>query len=217
MVSYRYSLVKYLPWMYVYEFLLSTSKPRQITSLGTLWYPFDGYVWAFTGGCTTVVLVLLRTIQKLWLQASESEAPQNDIFQGAFQLTDFNFPNFTPPLTDLTLCVRILLNQGSSRKLVHRLGFKARKFLLLEWFLLGGILSWAYMQTLLATLVVIKYEPTIDTIRDLDQSGLPFLIPKNTAPHKLIASDPRPAVAHIFKKSIVYSLAGTPPKWAVDM
>ena len=77
--------------MYVYEFLLSTSKPRQVTSLGTLWYPFDGYVWAFTGGCTTVVLVLLRILQKLWLEASKSEAPQNDIFQGAFQFTGFNF------------------------------------------------------------------------------------------------------------------------------
>ena len=122
-----------------------------------------------------------------------------------------------PPFTDLTLCLGILINQGSSRKLVNRLGFKTRKFLLLGWFLLGGVLSWAYMQTLLATLVVIKYEPAINTIRDLDQSGLPFLIPKNTAPHKLIASDPRPAVERIFKKSIMYDLAGTPPKWAIDM
>ena len=81
----------------------------------------------------------------------------------------------------------------------------------------AGLLSWAYMQTLLATLVVIKYEPKIDTIHDLDQSGLPFLIPKDTAPHKLLASDPRPAVTRIFKRSIVYSLAGIPPKWAVDM
>ena len=120
-------------------------------------------------------------------------------------------------LTDFALCVSILLNQGPSRNLVHRPGFKTRKFLLLEWFIFGGILSWAYMQTLLATLAVIRYEPVIDTIHDLDQSGLPFLIPKNTAPHKLIASDPRPAVARIFKKSIMYSLAGTPPKWAVDM
>ena len=85
MVSYRYDLVNYLPWMYVYEFLLSTSKPKEIASLGTLWYPFDGYVWAFIGVCTTAVLVLLRIIQKLWIQASGSEAIQNNLFQGDFQ------------------------------------------------------------------------------------------------------------------------------------
>ena len=47
---------------------------------------------------------------------------------------------------------------------MYKEGFRARKFILLKWFLLGGLLSWAYLSTLLATLVVIEYEKTIEQL-----------------------------------------------------
>ena len=125
-----------------------------------------------------------------------------------------------PFLTELSICVKVLLCQSSPWPLVNKEGFRARKFILLKWFLLGGLLSWAYLSTLLATLVVIEYEKTIDTIDDMDQSGMPFLLPEATAPHKLVATDPRPAMRRIFKRSIMYPLdrgARAAPKWAIDM
>ena len=94
--------------------------------------------------------------------------------------------------------MKVLLNQSCPWTLVNKPGFKARKFIIIKWFFLGGLLSWAYLSTLLATLVVIKYEKTVDTIDDMDKSGLPFLIPEATAPHRLVATDPRPAMRRIW-------------------
>ena len=116
--------------------------------------------------------------------------------------------------------MKVLLREGLPWSWVNRQGFRARKCILLKWFLLGGLLSWAYLSTLLATLVVIKYDETIDTIAQMDKSGLPFLLPEATAPHKLVATDPRPAMRRIFQRSLTYPLdqgARAAPKWALDM
>ena len=82
MVSYRYNLVEYLHWMYVYEFLLSTKKPNEVASLGTLLYPFDFYVWAFTIASAIAVLICQMIARKLWLNSSRSTTDRNDTFQG---------------------------------------------------------------------------------------------------------------------------------------
>ena len=82
MVSYRFDLVEYLHWMYVHEFLLSTIKPKDVASLGTLVYPFDGYVWAFTIASVISVLICLMVARKLWLNLSRSAADKNYIFHG---------------------------------------------------------------------------------------------------------------------------------------
>ena len=82
MVSYRYDLVEYLHWMYVHEFLLSTIKPKDVASLGTLVYPFDGYVWAFTIASATAVLMCLIIARRLWLNVSVSRADKNYTFHG---------------------------------------------------------------------------------------------------------------------------------------
>ena len=60
----------------------------------------------------------------------------------------------------------------------------------------------AYKCTLLSSLVSIRYEATIDTLEDMEQSGLPLLILKSTTMHKLIASDPRENMKQAYKKGI---------------
>ena len=83
MVSYRYSLVDYLHWMYVYEFLISTIKPKEVSSLETLLYPFDFYVWIFTIASVIAVLMFLIIAQNLWQSTSSSiESNSATMFQG---------------------------------------------------------------------------------------------------------------------------------------
>ena len=83
MVSYRYSLVDYLHWMYVYEFLISTIKPKEVSSLETLLYPFDFYVWIFTIASVIAVLMFLIIAQNLWQStASLIESNSATMFQG---------------------------------------------------------------------------------------------------------------------------------------
>ena len=74
--------------------------------------------------------------------------------------------------------------------------------------MLGNILTMGYKSTLLSTLIPVRYERTINTLYDLDQSGLPLAIPKATAIHHAIANDPRPIMQRIYNNSILYVYAG---------
>ena len=96
MVSYRYSLVDYLHWMYVYEFLISTIKPKEVSSLETLLYPFDFYVWIFTIASVIAVLMFLIIAQNLW-QSSSSLIESNSatMFQGNTARFTFTLGPFT--------------------------------------------------------------------------------------------------------------------------
>ena len=66
----------------------------------------------------------------------------------------------------------------------------------------------AYKSTLLATLVPIRYENSIDNLDDMAKSGLPLFIPGATNLHALIASDPRHLMKDIYSRSMVVSYSG---------
>ena len=77
----------------------------------------------------------------------------------------------------------------------------------------SNLLLWSYKSTLLSTLITIYYENPINTLEDVDRSGLPVMVPNNTVLHWLIATDPRPTTKSIFKKSVLYPFNGTNPAW----
>ena len=74
---------------------------------------------------------------------------------------------------------------------------------------------------LLSSLISIRYETTIDTLEDMEESGLPMLIVKSTTMHKLIASDPRDAMKQVYKRSILFQWSQTEPGglpgWVAEM
>ena len=78
----------------------------------------------------------------------------------------------------------------------------------------------AYESTLLSSLIPIRYEDTIDSINDLDNSGLPVLIWKGSATHEYFSSDSRPMMRRIFNRRILWEMemgkTGI-PKWAFEM
>ena len=73
---------------------------------------------------------------------------------------------------------------------------------------LGNILTMGYKSTLLSTLIPIRYESTIDTPEDLEESGLPLTIPESTAIQDAIAVDTRPIMKQIYAESILYQYGG---------
>ena len=101
-----------------------------------------------------------------------------------------------------------LIPKRRLNKWINRSGFKTRKILILKWMLLGNILTMAYKCTLLSTLIPVRYESTIDTLSDLDRSGLPLLIPRNTSVHQASANDQRPVMKRIYDKSILFTFTG---------
>ena len=104
-----------------------------------------------------------------------------------------------------------MIDKSLPHRYFHRRVFfkHSRMFLLFTWLFLGNVLSMAYKSTLLSTLIPIRYEKTLDTIDDLDKSGLGLLIPGGTALEWLAASDPRPAMRRINARREVVPFNGT--------
>ena len=100
---------------------------------------------------------------------------------------------------------------------IQREGFKIRKILILKWMLLGSIITMAYKSTLLSSLITVRYERPIDTIMDLERSGLPALLPNNTPLQTMFATDPRRVMQKVYNKSLVYPFDGTPPMFIFEM
>ena len=69
------------------------------------------------------------------------------------------------------------------------------------------MLTWGYKSTLLSTLITIRYEKPINTLDDLDRSGLPFLLVRWSASQITIANDPRQIMKRIYSRSIVFALS----------
>ena len=93
--------------------------------------------------------------------------------------------------------------------------------MILKWIILGTLLSMAYKSTLLSSLIPVRYEATIDTLDDMEQSGRPLLIMRSTTFHKLIVNDPREAMRRAYERSILYQMNPTEdwgvPGWIMAM
>ena len=77
----------------------------------------------------------------------------------------------------------------------------------------GSLLLCGYKSTLLSTLIPIYYEGTVETLIDVSNSDLPLTVPKNTAVHWLIGTDPRSAAKPIRGKLVLFPFNGLPPPW----
>ena len=75
----------------------------------------------------------------------------------------------------------------------------------------------AYKTTLLSSLIPIRYEDTIDNMKDLDDSGKPLIMGKASTIYERISSDQSPFMRGIFNRSILVNLDGGIPKWALEM
>ena len=87
--------------------------------------------------------------------------------------------------------------------------------MILKWIVLGNILTLGYKTTLLSSLIPIRYDDTIDTMDDLDKSGLPLIFQRGASDYDHFANDPREIITRIFKRAIFFD-GGVPP-WAFEM
>ena len=198
-------VVHHLPWMYVYDFRITAIKPREIASYDTLIYPFDLGCWLCLSGAICAIFITLTIMQKLWSKASAKRSANDYAFEGNSRGTQFLY-SLNPRylwLADILLSTVVLVGQGLSVQCFFREGFICRKLLLFLWVLFANILQWGYMSVFLSTLVTIRYEETIETVADLDQSGLPILILGGTGQKEKFESDPRAAMKRIFGRSVL--------------
>ena len=110
-----------------------------------------------------------------------------------------------------------LIPKRRLKKWIQRPGFGIRKAAILKWIVLGNFLTLAYKKSLLASLIPIRYEDTIDSMRDLDKSGLPMILVKGTFLTKYFSEDPREMTAQLFKRAIMVPMQFPPPEWSLEM
>ena len=75
----------------------------------------------------------------------------------------------------------------------------------------------AYKATLLSSLIPIRYEDTIDNMKDLADSGKPLIMGKASTFHEHVSNDQRPFMRGILNRSILVNLGGGIPQWALEM
>ena len=110
-----------------------------------------------------------------------------------------------------------LIPKKRRNKWIQRPGFRIRKAIILKWIVLGNILTLGYKKSLLSSLVPIRYEDTIDSMHDLDKSGLPLLMAKGTWGVKHLKGDSGTMMARIVRRRILFLLErGYPPRWVFE-
>ena len=150
-------------------------------------------------------------MQNLWSHATGKPKPSDYIFQG---LNWTSLSRFTNTYERFFRFSDFFL---SNEHWIQREGFKIRKILILKWLFLGNVITMAYKSTLLSSLITERYERPIDTIIDLERSGLPILLPSNTPLPTMFATDPRRIMQKIYNNSITYPFNGRPPAFIWEM
>ena len=77
---------------------------------------------------------------------------------------------------------------------------KARFFLVMEWLLLGYLITMSYKSLLRASLVSIQYEKPIETLEDMLVTDRKILMLANTSTEIMLRTDPRPGMQQLAKK-----------------
>ena len=69
---------------------------------------------------------------------------------------------------------------------------ESRRLLLIQWLIMGNVISHVYKGALLTSLINIRYPKPLDTMIQMEESGIPFYCLGNTVLCWLAKGDPRP-------------------------
>ena len=92
----------------------------------------------------------------------------------------------------------------------------ARKVLIVEWILMGFLLSISYKSVLLANMMSVKYDEGINTIDDMINSKKPLMVIRSM--ETLFVTDPRPKVIELSKQIQYFDFGKFKkvPQWVVN-
>ena len=108
------------------------------------------------------------------------------------------FANMSKPCLDFVLAITPIMDETVPWIMYWRESFTgSRRFLLIQWLLMGNVISYVYKGALLSSLIAIRYTEPLDTLFEMDISGIPFYCPKNTVICWLLKTDPRTVVKNL--------------------
>ena len=199
-----------------YNFQFLSARPNHIQNYLMLLWPFDRYIWAFLLAsvvAVTITLAIIDTMYANWTNASTRDI----IYQSRYDISNLD-------ISIISLFSGIIIGIASIIEAETRDYFnkekcsKARELLLLQWAMIGFLLTTCYKETLLSTLINIEYEKTIDSVDDVLKSEKLVMYDGTTGIANLLKSDPRKNVKELGKLSKPYAteIAGAPPTWVIQ-
>ena len=79
---------------------------------------------------------------------------------------------------------------------------ESRRLLLIQWLIMGNVISHVYKGALLTSLINIRYPNPLDTMIQMEESGIPFYCLGNTSLVWLAKTDPRPLGIKLNKRRV---------------
>ena len=121
------------------------------------------------------------------------------------------FANMSKPCLDFVLAITPIMDETVPWIMYWRESFTgSRRFLLIQWLLMGNVISYVYKGALLSSLIAIRYTEPLDTLFEMDISGIPFYCPKNTVICWLLKTDPRTVVKNLNERRWEMPFPGYP-------
>ena len=107
-------------------------------------------------------------------------------------------------ISDFVLALSPMVDEPIPIAVPMRSSFtRSRRLLILQWLVCASFLSHAYKDTLLSTLIAIRYTAPLDTIDQMVESGLPFYVQTNNNVFNWVANtDPRESVKKLNERQV---------------
>jgi hypothetical protein len=81
-VQRRAQLADYMPYLTLYDFVIASRKPREVTSLFALFVPFDRWIWMFIALSVVCEFLTFITEDKAWSIMRNSCENTQYIYEG---------------------------------------------------------------------------------------------------------------------------------------
>ena len=124
---------------------------------------------------------------------------RNRQMDGSFKVSGHVSPaheldvNNEPILTDIVLALTPTVDETVPWQMYFRESFiESRRLLLIQWLIMANVISHVYKGALLTSLINIRYPKPLDTMIQMEESGIPFYCLGNTVLCWLAKTDPRP-------------------------
>ena len=193
-----------------YDLHLISGAPPERSEYLTLTKPFDSFTWVYTLISLVTVSIALLCIEKLHATWSK-EFADDTIFHCKYKSKT---ESLALAIISYSLGIEFsfgaIIDRNNLRTnydkdyAFQQSGSKARTWIVSKWIIVAFFLTISYKSVLLAMLMNIYYENTIDSVDDMLASDRSLVVASDAITKVLLLSDPRTKVKMLRDKTIFY-------------
>ena len=194
-----------------YDLHLISGAPPERSEYLTLTKPFDSFTWVFTLISLVTVSIALICIEKLYATWSK-ESYDDTVFHCKCKSSKTGI--LAIAINSYSLGIEFsfgaIIDRNNLRTnydkdyAFQQSGSKARTWIVSKWIIVAFFLTISYKSVLLAMLMNIYYEDTIDSVDDMLASDRSLVVASDAITKVLLLSDPRKKVKMLQDKTIFY-------------